>query len=386
MRNRDLLLAGSFVALLALGCGKKEAVAGQEQSPAPAASPAATEAKLEIDPETKKLFEAILASCKMQEGGGIDSCPSQEDQKLFDYARDKKPPHLVETIAEITVSSKEAKALAAAVGMLRWMATELDRDWLKQNATPAAAERMLKLVETADDELKYTFPEPAAAVILLAGKHADLDAALKKRKPESRLTASTYSYFADYGGVAVLPLLDALTKSPNEDLRYAATQAASIAMYRPKLSEEDQKKVCDWAKGYLAHDDEAVSAGAVDGMSRCKGVYIDAALDAFEARVGKGALGYRWAQVPHHSCWAEGRVGGIINGTNEQCKRALSLSDKALQSKELKGEPRRVVVFGIEMIAKNANLQTEAKPILQKYVADSESASAQAATDALKKL
>jgi hypothetical protein len=386
----SLRTAGVGLVVIGMGllaCKKGESGTGGSASAAASAAPAPA---LKIDAEAQKLLAAIVAKCKVDEDDGdIDSCPDEESRKLFEYARDKKPPNVVETLAEAAVKAGEQdkKTRGAAVAMLSWMARECDRDWLKQNSTPAAAERVLKLAGTLPESFWMSGADACAAIPALGGRAVELAAELDKRSPNENFPSSVVAWMLEYGGSAVLPVLESLTKSKAEKMRNAATRAADVAnASTSKLPEAERTRACDWAKGFIGNADPQVAGGALGAMTRCKGAYLDAALDALEKRMGSGPLDETLAQLPHHACWAEGVVGGSVNGTPEQCKRALGLSAKAAETPSLKGEPLRLIVWGIAQIAQNGNLRTEGKALLQKLASHPEKVAADAAREGLGKL
>src|SRR5687768_14360676 len=143
---KTFLVAGA-VAVLALGCEKKEEppkttpTAAPTTSAATTTSAAAPTGAVGIDPEIQKKVQAIVTGCSIDEKEmRVSDCKNNEDRAVINYAAEKKISNAFESLAEIalTEGAKDKKVLAAVVGT--WN-TFKDPELQKQNSTPAAAER-----------------------------------------------------------------------------------------------------------------------------------------------------------------------------------------------------------------------------------------------------
>ncbi len=388
------------LALVACDSSKSAGTAASASAPAgsaqaaPSAAATAAPSALKLDPEAQKLLAAVVANCEIDpERAEVKNCKNKEEEAIGHYASEKKPPNLLETLAEMAVTdgAKDPKMLAAACNMMPRTLNLGGYEWFKTNATRAAGERLVKLAATAPDGFEYILPESLVAGAIYAGMQSELTAALKKRDPKSSIVRSAVYHYVQYGGPGAFADLEELGKSPEDGVRYGAMAAAGVAVQgdmffaRPKFEGELMTKVCDWAKGHLLDEDDARANGAADSMSRCKGAYIDAALDAVIARAGKKPS-YGLSQTPHHLCWSEGIIGGVVNGTPEQCAKALEATDKLLANPDLEGENLRVAVWGIASIGKNGKQQKKARELLQKLTSHKNKTAADAAKEGLKDL
>jgi hypothetical protein len=368
---KTFLVAGA-VAVLALGCEKKEEPPKTTPTAAPTTSAATTTSAaapttVVIDPEIQKKVQAIVTGCQVDEKYlSVSGCKNSEDYAVIEYAAQKKISNTFESLAEIalTEGAKDKKVLAAVVGT--WN-TFKDPELQKQNSTPAAAERVLKLYEQVpDDHRRFA---DAAAIPLLAGKREQLTALVKKRPAKSDLKTSTITNYLRWGGAGALAdAKDFLKNATTDDEKYSAVWGVGVAAFDPKLPEADKTKMCDWAKEVAS--DASLSArvfgAAVDSLGRCKGPYIDHALTVIEARIAKEKMSEPVANGLHHMCWAEGVIGGTVNGTQPQCEKALALLIKGAEDKDTPPAAASQAVWAIEMLGKNGGQEKKAKEALDK--------------------
>ncbi|MFO0549725.1 MAG: hypothetical protein U0271_15135 [Polyangiaceae bacterium] len=419
MRNVSLPIAVSVLVALAspIGCGSSESApapqaSGSASGKASASAPpkastaaAATSTPpvataeppktIELDKETERLLRAIVAACKIGDDASIGDCPKGEAQELGKYAKEKQPKNFHLTLAELalTEGKKDTKLAAAAMNSLSNYVVAGGVDWLKANATPEAATRVLQLIETAPDSYSFYFGS-AVDVPLAAGKFAETTAALRKAASSS-LRWSGFNAYLDYGGIAALPEVQTLAKDatlkPSE--RASLISGVGRAVYPglfgsdPVLPDADKTTACDWAKTYLSDADPKLANAAADSMGRCRGAYVDAALEALGPRLEKEKVDTELVASVYHQCWAEGVVGGAVNGTPDQCKKTLDLVEKALGVKDLETSTVRWAVMVVGWLGESqADNVKKAQSILGKYVGNKEKSVAEAAKEGLDKL
>jgi hypothetical protein len=375
--NRKILVG---LLIIAAGCSKKDggsakAMEGSAIEPttekAKAPEPATPASSVKIDPEIDKRVKAIVANCKVDpESNSISECKDGESEAIFKYANDNKDKAtgLFESLAEIalTEGAKDPKVLVAVVET--WPGFS-DHAFEKKASTPAAGERVIKLYDKVNPS-SYRWAN-AARVPLLAGKHADLAAALAKLGADrAELRHQAYSSFVQFGGMDALADLQAVYKSSKDELdQRAALRSVGLAVHDNALADADKAKACDWVKGVAA--DASVSdsslGGALDSLSRCGGAYIDAGLVAIEANIKAKHLSNTMSDALHHMCWAEGMIGGTNNGSKEQCAKAFALLERGLNDKDSPPASLSQGVFAVEMLGKNSpDLKPKAKALLTK--------------------
>jgi hypothetical protein len=371
-----------LVAALAAGCGNKN----NPDQAAPAGSGAAAQASgpVTVDPEVLKRIKDIVANCTVDEASlSVSSCKGDQEYAPLNYAAEKKIGNFFESIGEIALTdgAKDKKIFAAVVST--WN-TFSDQELQKKNSTPAAADRVIKLVDLVPDDVdRFGY---AAAVALLAGQRERLTAALAKKKPGSRFRASMYNWYLDYGGVAALPDVQAFfAKATTDDERYSAAWSVGVANYGTrKVADADKAKMCDWAKSLLDDTHPRAFDGAAASLGRCKGPYIDADLTAVEARIAKGKITESLANALKDTCWRESMA---VNGTKDQCARALGILEKALGDKDAPAGGVRQGLWAASVIGKYGDGQApKAKQILAKFTGNKDKTIADAAKNGLKDL
>jgi hypothetical protein len=409
---------GIWMAVAAMAaCGKKAA-----DKPAPkmangkvpvASSAAASQAApaeppVAVNPDVKKMVDDVVANCKVDaDSGSVGDCKNGELDAPGKYVTDKTPADFYVSIAEIVVTdgAKDKSKMVAALAVANSVGWGPGKDWLQKNATPAAAKRYLKIVDTAPDSVASMIGGFGAAIPIYGGMQKDLDALLAK-KPAGSLKTDILNYYVTYAGVAALPSLDAMLKaSTDEGDRSAAVWSAGVALAQPwnsagatfSPSDADKPKICDWAKGYLADAMPRVSSSAASSMGRCGGAYIDAALDALGKRAEKDKVDDGLTGALKDQCWAESSINPV-NGTVDQCKKDLSILEKMSARADLDTEGLRSTLWAMSTVGKygcgkgygstvrDAGCVKQAKEALSKFSSNKEKSIADAVKDDLKDL
>jgi hypothetical protein len=397
-------LVAGVALVVAVGCSKKEGAENKDKDPVtdnkgssasmvvepakgsaaapaagsadkPAAAPAA--AAITVDPEIAKRVKDIVTNCKVSfESASVWECKGEEKDAVSAYIYKEKPANAFESLAEIAVTegAKDDKYIVAV--RESWPSFR-DREITNRLSTPAAADRVLKLIPMLSPKTSSFY---GVSVPLIAGKRAELTAVLTKLPPDSQVKHDAIRGYLEWGGIAALPDVQAFYKAATTDEeRSAAARAVDRAMDSPistamgvtkELSAADKTTLCDWVKSIAA--DPAAPAGgysgAVESLGACKGAYIDDALNAIEARIKTEKLTSVATDKLHHMCWAEGLVGGSPNGTPAQCDRAFTILATAVVDKELQPETVRSGLWTVEMLATNSpDLKKKAKALLSKF-------------------
>ncbi len=340
-------------------------------SAAPSAAPAAP--AFTPDPDVVKLVKAVATGCKIDADAFPRDCKANETDALYRYAGDKKPESFYATAADLALGegAKDPQVFRAALYAFNFVPDDVE--WLQKNATPATAERTLKLLPLVDEQAASVFGTSASALLLLAGKRAEETAFLMKdAKPD--IQAHMFAGYLRYGGVAAIDDVRAATKLPNRTTRYDAASAVSYAMSSVlggshPLSDADHATMCDFAKELVASSDEAVVGGASDSLARCKGPYIDFALQTLGARAESDKPTRQLSDAIYHQCWAEGVVGGAMNGSKEQCAKAIDILEKMADAKGIDDDALAGTLFSIGYVSKNGgpDLTKRGKAILAKF-------------------
>jgi hypothetical protein len=389
---------------LAAGCSKPSSDSAAPPASAAAVTPPPASAApppapaIQVDPEVARLLKAVVAGCTVNvDDGSTSDCKNNEMDALSSYAKDKKPEGFFASLAELAMTdgASDPKTFGAAVAAIKSTGYAGGYDWMKANAKLAAS-RFLDLEEKVKDSQAFSFGSMGAAIPLLGGKKKELLAMLDKRKPGSELRSGIVTSMVDWGGVDVLPDLDAFMKKTTEGSeKYAATWSVGVAMWvdplggtggSPPPSDADKAKMCDWAKGYLTDPDAQAVHGAMASLGRCKGAYIDAALDAFDAAWKPGTFNDAMEDELKTQCWSEGFIGFPSNGTAQQCDRDLTILDKISKDATLSANDRGNVVFTTWVVGQvsPAPQKVKAKAIITRFLADKDKNVSKQAGDRLK--
>lgn len=375
------------LALLVAACGDTSATTTSAQSastPTPptsssatvatsgsAARSAAPAAAFVVDVEVVKLIKAIATGCEVDEArASVRSCKANEDETLGRYVEEKKPDGLYGTAASVALGegAKDKKLFAAAVNTFNRLPA--DPAFMKKNATPGAAAEVAKLIPLVLEGMDAYFAQGASAVMLLAGRRAELTSILVGGTARPTVAKQMWTYYLKYGGVDALDDLRGALKSDDAGARYNAAIAPAAALgANNALGEADRAKVCDFAKEVIALDDEATIGAAADSLAQCGGAYSDAALDALAKRTGGPTVSYGVINGAYHQCWAQGVVGGKINGTRAQCEKALDILEKITAIKDLDPGSLSSALWALGYTGKNGGDETfkRSKAILAKF-------------------
>lgn len=350
-----------------------------KETPAPAG--------VKIDPEIAKRVKAVVDNCTFDmDNKRFSDCKNNESDEIFQYALKNKSTTIFESMAEIALTdgAKDPKYLIAVSES--WPQFS-DRDIQKGASTPAASERVIKLFSVVNPGSERF--SNAAAIPLLAGKRADLTAALIKLGDDrAELRRASFQQYLKFVGAEGLADLQAYYKSAKtDDDKIAAVGAVGYGI--KDVPDADKAKLCDWAKEVAADTSLTPFAlrGALDSLSRCGGAYIDAALTDIEASIKDKKLNRHTSEMLYHMCWAEGVVGGTVNGTKEQCAKAYTILENGFNDKDAPPAEMSGSLFAIEMLGKGeAGNMPKAKALLTKLSSNKDKNVADAAKGELKNL
>lgn len=329
------------------------------------------------DVEVVNLLKAIASGCEVDDArAAVRACKANEDETLTRYIEEKKPDALYGTaalVAVVAAAAKDRKLFAVAVNTFNRLPA--DPAFLKANATTGAAAAVAKLLPLVPEGMDAYLAQGAAAVMLLAGRRAELTMLLSSAgtgdgtvKPT--VAKSMWTYYLKYGGVDAIDDLRGALKSRDAGARYnaAIAPAASLGANSP-LSDSDRVKVCDFAKEVVAMGDDATLGAAADSLAECGGAYSDAALDALATKTGGPTASSGVIHGAYHQCWSRGIVGGKVNGTKAQCERALGILEKITEIKDLDPETLGSALWALGYTGKNGGDETfkRAKAILAKF-------------------
>lgn len=391
-----------FITLsLATGCASEpssaasSATATTQKSAGPTASGAISApvapAAFKPDAEVVKLVKAIVAGCTVADDGWIRGCKSGEEDALFAYVRKSKTEAYFGTLADLALGEgkTDKKLFTAATHEIGFLPTDIGDDWYAKNGSSAAVDLLFKAVAAVEPSRLSRVAPGVAAVALAGGKRAELMTLLDARPEKDELRNTAVSYWIKYGGVAALGDLDHFAASKDASARYNASFSPGVAIPGPfggtPVSDDAKKTICDAAKKYLESADDKVFAGAAESMGRCKGPYIDAAIDALEKRDGGDKVPKNDTDRLYHLCWAEGVVGRAANGTKEQCERALDLLEKIATKDGADPEDVFMAVFAAKYFAQHhPELAPKAQALRDRFKGSSDKRTADEAKKPIK--
>lgn len=322
-----------------------------------------------MDPDVVKLVRDISKGCDVDEArASVRDCRAHEEETLDRYVEERRPANLYGTAARIALveGAKDKRLFAAAVHTFNRLPA--DRDFLDKNASPGAAAEVAKLVPLVGGGMDAYFAQGAAAVLLLAGKREELTSLLRGGTVQRSVARSMWSWYLVYGGVDAIADLEVTLKSDDKVARYNAARAPSVAL--PTLVGADREAVCEFAKRVVATDDAETVGPASDALAECGGAYSDAALDALTKKTSGPTVPAGVIHGLHHQCWARGVVGGKINGTPEQCARAVDALVLITRIADLDPLTLSTALWALGSTGKNGGEETfkKAKATLAKFL------------------
>ena len=310
-----------------------------------AAEPAKTAAaKVAVNPEIEAMVKAAAENCTVTENSAsVYSCKNNETSKFNDYVREKKPKDAFDTLAEIA-SGSDKKLAATAVGLLSGSISYFDEALKKENATEAAMQRVLALLEKADDSYAVVLTVPATYITTLRGEHAALLKVVDAHK-NNWVRIHAYKNLMTFGRMKVFDKeKEAAAKGP-ADLTIAALDAPR-SMYKNTAGEK--AVYCPWAKGYLADKALKIAAAAAHTMNQCQGEYIDAFLDEAEKRHKNNEIKDTTLLFPmREMCFSF--MSGVIDkqAMEKQCERNYALLEKIANDEAVPGPARGTALWNI---------------------------------------
>ena len=352
--NRILVFLALAVPLTLMGCGAKDEKAASSDGKScekkaaetkKAAEPAKKAlVKVVVNAEIDAMVKAAAENCTVIENSGsVYSCKNNETSKFNDYVREKKPKDVYDSLAEIA-SGADKKLAATAVGLLNGSMSSFDRPLRKENATEAALQRVLALLEKADDSYAVILTEPATHIATLRGEHVALLKIVDAHKNDW-VRIHAYTHLMTFGRMKVFDKeKEAAAKGPAR-LTVAALSAPRN-MY--DTTAEEKAVFCPWAKGYLADKDLKIVAEAAHTMNRCQGEYIDAFLDEAEKRLKNNEIKDLTLLFPMRDiCFS--MIKGVIDnqGVEKQCERNYALLEKIANDEAVPGPARGSALWNI---------------------------------------
>ncbi|MFO0618663.1 MAG: hypothetical protein U0414_39085 [Polyangiaceae bacterium] len=337
----------------------------------PSAAPAPA---FKADPEVVRLVKAIATGCTISNDGYARDCKAGEEEALFAYVRKNKPENYFGTLADLALGEgKSDKALfTVATHEIGFLPSDMGEGWYAKNGTPEAVDRLLQAVAAVEPSRLSRVGPGVSAVVLAAGKRAEFMRFLDARPATDDLRRSAVLYWIKYGGVEALADLDHFASAGDETVRYDAGWSPGVALPGPfggtPVPDATKQTICDAAKKLLDHEDRSVFHGAAESLSRCKGPYLDAALDALEKRVSGSGPTKGDANSLYHMCWAEGVVGAAPNGTKEQCERALAALEKLAEREGADSDDVFMAVFAARTFARDVpDLKPRARALRDRF-------------------
>lgn len=321
------------------------------------------------DPNVVKLLKAIAAGCDVDEQrASYRGCRQKEDEALGRYIDEKKPTALYATAAWVATGEGASRKKLFAVAVNTFNRLPSDADLVRANATPAAASAVLELLPLVGDDMDAVVAQGAAAVVLLAGKRAELTALVQRGGVKKRVGRAMWTWYLKYGGADAIPDLELALQSDDKIARYNAASAPSAAI--STLSADDKVKACEFAKRAIATVDDDTIGAAADSLATCGGDYSDAALDVLEKKTVGPTVSTGVIHGLYHQCWARGVVGGKVNGTKAQCDRALDALVRITAIQGLDAPTLATTLWALGSTGRNGgpDASKKAKATLAKFV------------------
>lgn len=383
--NRLISASCMSVAALVAGCGGDAAsTSGADASSPSAKVPASSVAgerssapaapSFKTDPEVMKLTKAIAAGCSIGDDGWVRDCKAGEEEALYAYVRKSKTDAYYGSLAELalTEGKTDKKIFSAAAHELGFLPTDVGDDWYKKNSGPEVTRRLLEVVPRVSPASASRVGPGVAAAVLSGGERAAFIEFLDGREERDGIRKSAVSYWLKYGGVDALADLEHFSQSKDSGVRYNAGAAPGVifpgAWGGAEPAPDFAAKACDIAKKFAASDDADLRSGALDALGRCKGAYIDAALDVIDKRVTESAPPRGLASAAHHLCWSEGITGRAPNGTTAQCTRAVDLLVRLADHAAVTPDELRATLWAVSSIAEKVpELKPKARALKEKF-------------------
>ena len=343
--NKILMNLVLAAPLVLMGCGAKDDKAAAGKAGEKAAEPAKKAAvKVVVNAEIEAMVKAAAENCTVTENSAsVYSCKNNETSKFNDYVREKKPKDAFDTLAEIG-SGADKKLAAAAVGLLSSSISYFEEASKKENATEAALQRVLALLEKSEESYAVALTKPATYIATLRGQHVALLKIVDAHK-NNWVRIHAYQNLMTFGRMKVFDNVKGVANQGKSDLTVAALDAPR---YMYKATAEEKAGYCPWAKGYLADKDMKIVASAAHTMNNCQGEYIDAFLDEAEKRLKNNEIKDSALLFPlREMCFS--MMSGVIDkaAMEKQCDRNYALLEKIANDEAVPGPARGTALGNI---------------------------------------
>ena len=341
MMTRPLLLALAFV--LAAACGKKddkkaEASASASAQPAPPPVPANVDVKL-----LEKLKE-VAKSCEENPSHARIDCNSAEKNALVssfnrgERSRVKALPTFTHIFAS---SDKKLQALGAAVLYAAFRVT-LGPEAKPGSVSPEDARALLSAVSALPEQTSMSAMPAVTHAMMLSGQGPLLFKGLTADK-SLQVRTMTYRFVMVYGRMTMFDQIKELAKDTEQGIVLAALESPRNMQ---DWSAEEQDAVCPWAMSFLDDPRPPVASNATALLSSCGGPHLDELLKRVEQTVVDKRYSFVHATSLREMC----RGTALKNGrgaSEEQCKRARTIQEKAVQSTQLPARVRALTLNGL---------------------------------------
>lgn len=381
MRSNTIPLVA---ALTLAGCGDSQGATTTTSSSTPSSSvaaapqsappPSSPKPAFQPDPEIVKLVKAIAAGCALGDDGYVRDCKAGEEEALLSHLRKNKPAKFFGTVADLALGEGKGdkRLFGVATYEIGLLPTGIGDDWYKTNGTEETIDLVLKAVEGVEASRLSRVGPGVAAVGLAGGHRAKLVKFLDARPEKDELRRTVVSYWIRFGGVDALADLEHFAASTDPSVKYNASWSIGVAIPGPfggaAIADDAKQTICEAGKKLLSSADDKVFQGAAESMGRCKGAFIDAALDALEKRDGGATVPKNDTDRLYHLCWGEGVVGAAPNGTKEQCGRALGLLESIATREGANPEDVFLAVFAARTFARDVpDLAPKAQALRDKF-------------------
>lgn len=339
--TRPLLLGLAFV--LAAACGKKddkkaEAAASASAQAAPPPVPANVDVKLlETLKEVAKSCEESASHARIECNGAAKTAlvsSFNRDQR----SRVKALPTFTHVLAS---SDKKLQALGAAVLYAAFRVT-LGPEAKPGSVSPDDARALLGAVSALPETISMSATPALTHAMMLSGQGPLLFKGLTADKP-LQVRTMAYRFVMVYGRMTMFDQIKELAKDKEQGIVLAALESPRNMQ---NWSAEEQDAVCPWAMSFLDDQRPPVASNATALLSSCGGTHLDELLKRVEQAVVDKRYSFVHATSLREMC--RGTTARSGRGASEdQCKRARVIQEKAVQSTQLPARVRALTLNGL---------------------------------------
>lgn len=283
---------------------------------------------LKVDKEFMQGLKDAAANCKVDTRyANLKECKNDEDKKNKKMIKDKGYAKTIAAIAK-AMNSKDLKLVAAAC---RYSYSDFKHNMGVFQKNPKLLPKIVvdKLLEGLKKNKEYVIfycARTAAHAALIKGGYDDKLFAIVDQHPVKAVHSEVYMYGLKYGRMRVFPKIKGFLESNDKSKqRWAVTALRNVYNY----TKEEKEKVCPVVEKYIDVQDKYVARYAAYILAgKCKGKYIEKALDAAEKRAQDGTLDkwYVYDAAPFN-CSKSFLKSKEANA--ERCKRRAALRKKA---------------------------------------------------------